>query len=207
MVGEELLDLGFPERATEALEESVKTYPLARTYTHLGRAYSQTNRQDEASQAWLDALRCDGMNVAAREELANEALRNRRPEGAVELMLPLTASTRMNSSSAYVLQRAYSQMKQPESTERWRARAEALREAEKKRNQITEMLRKSTDPFWSGFLHAYDLADQKQWASAEKIVNDLLLQHPDVSQLRRLAESIRQRSELPALNGLTEKQY
>ncbi len=207
MVGEDLLELGFPQRAAEVLEESVKTDAIARAYTYLGRAYSQTNRQAQASQAWQEALRCDGMNVDAREELSNEALRNRQPQRAVDLMLPLAAENLMQSSSAYVLQRAYSQLKQPVDTERWRDRANALRETEKRRSQITELIRKEKDPFWSGFLHAYDLADQKQWTSAEKIVSDLLLQHPDSDLLGNLARSIRQRTELPRLSSLMGKQY
>ncbi|MDG2128015.1 MAG: tetratricopeptide repeat protein [Fuerstiella sp.] len=207
MVGEELLELGFPQRAAEILEESVKTESMARAYTYLGRAYSQTNRQAKASQAWQDALRCDDMDVEAREELANAALRERQPQQAVELMQPLAAANRIKSSSAYVLQRAYAQLQQKENTERWRDRANALREIEKKRSQIAELIRKEKDPFWSGFLHAYDLADQKQWASAERIVSDMLLQHPDADLLRDLAESIRQRNQLPELSRLMGKQY
>ncbi len=207
MVGEELLELGFPQHAAEVLEESVKTESIARAYTYLGKAYSQTNRQDQASQAWQEALRCDEMNADAREELANEALRDRQPQRAVELMQPLAAANHMKSSSAYVLQRAYAQLQQKENTERWRDRANVLRDSEKKRSQIAELIRKEKDPFWSGFLHTYDLADQKQWASAERIVSDMLLQHPDADLLRDLAESIRQRTELPELSSLIGKQY
>ena len=99
------------------------------------------------------------------------------------------------------------QLQQKENTERWRDRANVLRDSEKKRSQIAELIRKEKDPFWSGFLHTYDLADQKQWASAERIVSDMLLQHPDADLLRDLAESIRQRTELPELSSLIGKQY
>ena len=59
MVGEELLELGFPQHAAEVLEESVKTESIARAYTYLGKAYSQTNRQGpgQSSLAGSVALR------------------------------------------------------------------------------------------------------------------------------------------------------
>lgn len=201
MIGEDVLEMGESERAASLLERSVADDPAGRAYALLGNAYSELARPEEAIEAWKKALEYDELNPTAREELANVALRGGRPQEAVDLMAPFESAPNLNSSSAYMLQRAYAQLKQPEKADHWRARANTLRDAEKVRSTLTELIRNSRDPFWSGYLYAYKLADEGQWGQAENIVRDLLIQRPSDASLRALAEAIMQRGTLPPLGG------
>lgn len=207
MVGEQLLDLGIPVRSALMFEQSLKTLPASRTYSLLGRAYLQLNREADAVEAWEKALAIDPLELIAAEELANVALRNGDAQRAVDLIMPLTASADLHSSSAYILQRALTRLGQSEKAEAWRVRANSLRETEENRSTLTELIRNSHDPFWSGFLRAYQLADRQQWNNAESIVVSLLKQRADEPLLVQLAEAIRQRGKLPSLSELTNKNY
>lgn len=206
MIGDELLRLGELDRAITTLEKSVSTRPAGNTYALLGEAYSQTNRPADAKNAWQESLRTEPTNATAREELASLALREGQPQDAVDLMRPLTSSSDFSSSSAYVLQRAYGQLKQTREADYWRKQANMLRQKEKRRSRISEMLRNSADAYWSGYLHAYQLADQQKWSSAEKIASDLLIKRPNDPLMQNLIQAIRQHSELPSLDDVTQNQ-
>lgn len=206
MIGYELLKLGKLDRAIGILEDSVSTRPTGSTYSLLGEAYSQTNRPADAERAWQESLRLDPANATSREELANLSLREGRPQDAVDLMRPLTRSSDFSSSSAYVLQRAFGQLKNPKETDYWREQANVLRQREKRRSRISGLLRNSADSFWSGYLHAYQLADEQQWSSAEKIASGLLIKRPNEPLMQKLIQAIRQHSELPSLDEITQSQ-
>ena len=206
MVGYELLKLGELDRAIITLEKSASTHPTGSTYSLLGEAYSQTNRPADAKRAWQESLRLDPESATSREELANLALREGQPQDAVDLMRPLTGSSDFSSSSAYVLQRAFGRLNQTREADHWRQQADVLRKKEKRRSRISEMLRNSADSFWSGYLHAYQLADDQQWSNAEKIANDLLIKRPNDPLMQKLIQAIRQHGELPSLDEVTQGQ-
>lgn len=208
MMGDDLLELGQAVNAAAVLERALKASSSARAHALLGKAYAQTGRQEEAVRSWQAAIAIEDLNATAREELANTALRNGQPQQAVDLLLPLTTSQgTLASSAAYILQRAYTQLQQPDLAAEWRDRTNALRETEKLRGTITSMLQRSSDPFWSSYLHAYQLASERQWAGAGEIIEDLLRKKPDEPHLRDLAEAVAKRGALPSLDHLISKQY
>lgn len=207
MVGEVLLEVGYPERAVRTLEQSIRIHSDADALALLGKAYSQTSQPEDAEHAWQEALRRDDTNLTAREELSNLALRNGEPQQAIDLMQPVIAASDMTSSSAYLLQRAHAQLNDERQTEFWKDRTNELRENEKVRSTISELIRNTSDSYWSGCLHAYDLALRHHWIDAQSLVSDLLLQHPDEPFLQRLATSIEHRGPLPPLDELSNEQF
>lgn len=207
MAGEELLLCGIPQRAADLLERSVRTSPAARSYALLGEAWSQVGRKADAIHAWETALQHEPLNSQAREELANVALQAGQPQQAMDLILPLTKSETLKSSSAFILQRAYTQLKNDERAEHWRNRANELREREKRRSTVKELLQNSTTPFWTGFLRAYQLADQQKWDKARSIISELLAERPDEPLLLRLAEAVDRQGTLPSVDELTNQRY
>ena len=207
MVGEDLLAVGKPKRAAKLLERSIAKRPEADTYSLLGSSYSQIGRRDKAITAWKHALQLEKLHSSARGELANAALQTGRPKQAVSWLLPLTTTGRLDSRSAYLLQRAYVRLKQPAAARRWRDRAKALRDFESDENTITDLLRRSSDPFWTTLLHAYQLSLQKRWEEANVLSERLLKQRPSDALVRDLSVAIRQRGKLPPLSRLTGKQY
>lgn len=207
MVGGDLLHLGSTESSLKMLQRSVETFEDSNTYALLGQAWSQSNQPTKAREAWEKALQLDSTNLNAIEELANEALRNQRPQEALQLIRPLTTSTQLQSSTAYLLQRTYAQLKDKVNMEYWRDRTAALRETEKTKNQLTEMIRTSRDPFWSAYLHAYQLAWQNEWNKAEIIAEDLIRTRPNEPLLVELVAAIESRGKLPPLSRLTDAQY
>jgi tetratricopeptide (TPR) repeat protein len=202
MVGDNLLASGDPARAADALERSLRQSPSARAYALLGRAYAQTDRAQDAIRMWQAAIALDHLNAAAREELANIAMESGEFQQAVDWLLPLTTAEKISGSSAYVLQRAYTGLKSTGEAERWRERANALREVEQVRVTVQELIQNSSDPFWVGYLRAYQLAMDQNWEEAEALIGDLLLERPGESHLQRLAEAVRDRGELPSLDHL-----
>jgi tetratricopeptide (TPR) repeat protein len=202
MVGDNLLRSGNPQRAVDALERSLRQSPSARAYVLLGQAYSQTDRPEDAIRTWQSALAIEDLNATAREELANAAIGKGKFQAAVDWMLPLTTADNLAGSSAFVLQRAYTGLQKPEEAARWRERASALREVEQLRITIQELIQNSSDPFWVGYLRAYQLAMDQNWEEAEVLIADLLLQRSEEPHLRSLAEAVRSRGELPSVDHL-----
>lgn len=206
-VGGDMLALGMPQRAATVLERGIAKRPTADGLSSLGKAYAETGRSSDAVDAWKRAVRLDSFNAVARGELANVALRAGRPQEALKWLLPLTTTGRLGSRSAYLLQRAYTQLKQPESAAQWKERAAQLRRSENVKSTLDELLRRSTDPFWIRLLHAYRLAEQKRWDEVEPLLKALREQHPQNSLLLDLSEAVRNRGPLPDLSRLTGIQY
>lgn len=206
-VGGEMLVLGRPQQAVAVLERSVTKRPTAAGLATLGKACADTGRLPKAVDAWKRAVQRDQFNAVARDELANVALRRGRPREALDWLLPLTTTGNLDGSTAYLLQRAYTQLKQPDSAAEWKDRAAKLRRAENIRSTLHELLRRSTDPFWIGVVRAYQLAEQKRWDEAVPLLKELRKQQPRNSLLRDLAQAVRNRGPLPELSRLTGKQY
>ncbi len=204
MAGEDFLDAGSPAESARLLEKSAALLPSGRTFALLGRAYSQTEQQDKAIQSWEMAIEVERLNEIAREELANAALRNGDAAKALEWISPLQNSANLQSSTAYIFQRIYTQLKDSENTNRWRDRVTLLRDSEKVNSTINEMLAVSSSPYWTGFLRAYQLAHQHQWDEAQGIIDQLKAHSPDEPVLELLAAAVRTRGELPALDTLAK---
>ena len=207
MMGEELLESGSLQRSGEFLKRSAESVTSARTYALLGKALFQQGLESEAISAWETALTHDAREPLALEELANVSLRKSEPQRAIDLVTPLTKSGHLKSSAAYILQRAYTQLGKPDESEVWRGRANLLRDAERNRGTLHELQRKARDQFWGGFLRAYQLADEQRWDESARLVADLLPQRPTEPLLLLLADSVRQRSQLPSLESLTNQKY
>ncbi len=207
MVGEELLALGLPDRAAKVLERSIAQRPSAGAYAGLGKSYAQTGQLDKATNAWKQALKLDRLQPAARGELANAALRSGNQQQAVDWLLPLTTSDRLDSSHAYILQRAYAQMKQPDAARQWQKKTQSLRETENGKSTLDELLRRSSDPFWTTLLYTYQLAMQARWEEAAVLSEELRKTRPDDALVRDLSDAVKNRGKLPNLSRLIGKQY
>lgn len=202
MFGRALLSAGKAQRAVQILERSVSLREAGEAYAALGTAYLQVGRSADAERAWKRALDFDADDVEAREQLANAALRRRRPAEAADWMQPLVSRGTLRSSGAYLLQRAATMRKDAEAAEQWRKRAESLRKAEKLKGTIDQMLRDFPDSFWSRFVRAHRFARAGNLHEARALVNELLRQDPDEPLLKELAAALRGAGPLPSLQRL-----
>ncbi|MFQ5733162.1 MAG: tetratricopeptide repeat protein [Planctomycetaceae bacterium] len=207
MYGSALLDGGQPERAVSMLRRSAKLRPHAETFVLIGKACIRLDRKSEAVAAWKRAIALDRRNRESREELANAALQTSAPREAVDWLLPLVEGGVEHSSTAYLLQRAYSLLKDDKVSAHWRQRVKELRLREDRRAAIEHSLIEAPRSFWSRFVRAHRLAAAGNWREAEFLVNGLLKQEPHVPLLQDLATAVRTRGELPSLDRLPIDQF
>jgi tetratricopeptide (TPR) repeat protein len=208
MAGDEALFLGMPRRAAAILERSVAQRPSADACTALGKAYAQSGQLKRGIGCWRQALELDSLHPGARQELANSALLAGEPQQTIDWLLPLTdRNGLLDSSGAYLLQRAYARLNQPEEMQRWRERADALRDRENVKGTLSELLQRTSDPFWTSFLLAYQSADDGKWDEAERVMEQLSAQRPKEALVQELAAAVRERGTLPPISRLTGRQF
>ena len=205
-VGDEMLVLGMPRRAVSVLERSVAIHAAADGFASLGKAYSEIGRSQDARVAWKRAVKLDHQQQGARVELANAALLEGRPRDALDWLLPLATTGRLKSSTAYLLQRVYTRLNQPEAAAHWKKHAARLRRTESVDSTLDRALN-SSDPLQVGIVQAYQLAEQKRWKEAETLLKELLRQFPGNPMLSDLSTAVRKRGPLPDMTRLTGKQY
>ena len=202
MVGEELLELGQPARAVTILQQSLAKRPSADAYRFVGRAYAELNQPNEATAAWRNAVRLDPRDLQARRELANMALLQGSPREAIDWLRPMVDLGRIDSASAYILQRAYGRLKQTDLADQWRKRTEALRLDERIQSDLNQALRDNPSPFWNRFLDAYRLARDGEWEQAKGIIDQLKQTRPGTAAVNTLSNAVNQRGPLPSLKDL-----
>lgn len=202
MVGEELLELGQPARAATILEQSLAERATADAYKFAGRAYAELNQPKKATAAWRNAVRLDPNNLDARRELANMAFLRGSPREAIDWLKPIVDRGRIDSASAYILQRAHARLMHTDLAKQWRKRAEELRLEERIQSDLDQALRDNPSPFWNRFLDAYRLASDGEWEQATGIIDQLKKARPGTAAVQTLSNAINNRGPLPSLKNL-----
>jgi tetratricopeptide (TPR) repeat protein len=207
MYGSALLDAGQPEEAVLMLRRSVKLRPHAETFVLIGKACIQLNRKPEAIAAWKQAVALDRLNRESREELANAALQRSAPREAVDWLSPLVEGNVEHSSTAYILQRTYSLLKDDKLSSHWQQRVKELRFIETRNAAIEHSLVEAPHSYWSRFIRAHRFATAGNWSEAEFLVNGLLQDDASVRLLQDLAKAVRTHGRPPSLDRLPIDQF
>jgi tetratricopeptide (TPR) repeat protein len=200
--GRTLLELGQLPEALEMLDRSLREKPTAEAWSLKGQTLAQSSRQAEADEAWRQALNVDATHVEARENLASSMLQNGNPQQALEWLAPLESDPRLRASTAYLYQRAYTLLENPEQADRWRQQAETLRQRERFAQAIDAVLVDAPQSYWARVIRAYRFAQQGNWKQAELLADALRLEAPDEPFLKDLVAALENHGQLPTLDRL-----
>jgi tetratricopeptide (TPR) repeat protein len=200
--GHLLLRAGQPELALVPLKRSVKIQPSSSGFLGLGNAASQLGNNEQALQAWKAALKEAPSNAAARRALANDALQNAKPNEALDWLKPLAESPRLSAGTAYLFQRAYSGLKDEVGIKAWTEKTAVLRKKEEFRSSLDAMITDDPDGFWARVARTHDYASQGNWDQAESLLPSILQDAPGDPFIIELADAVRRRVELPAIEQI-----
>jgi tetratricopeptide (TPR) repeat protein len=203
--GHTLLRAGRPVEARTVLEKSIAIRPTSEGYAMLGDARSQSGQPSEAAEAWKAALAINPAHLGAREGLANAALVAGNGENALEWLTPLESSPAVRSSTAYLLQRAYTIAKSEEKASLWREKTQALRHREAIQANLNNLLIVAPQTFWARVIRAYRFAESGNRIEAEEMIAALEHEAPEEPFVADLARAVRDGGPLPSLERLPLK--
>lgn len=198
--GRALLNDGRADQALAVLERSYELEHDAETAAALGDACEQTGDPQRAQQLWKGALARDTGNMKARNGLARAALEHNAPAEALQWLEPMAGRSELPSATAYLFQRAMTQLGRKEDAARWGARVAKLREQEQRLELIDKGVQSAPDAFWSRAVRAHRYASQGNLRQAAQMVERLLEERPDEPFIRQLAEALEKKAPLPSFD-------
>jgi tetratricopeptide (TPR) repeat protein len=205
--GRALLDDGRPAEALEPLKRAVQLDPAAEALDALAETHDDLGDRAKAAALWEQAVARSPDNRAAREGLARAALEKKAPAEALRWLGPLLTKDDLQSSTAFLAQRCASFAGDKETATTWTARANALRDREKKIAAVEQALRDTPRSFWARCVRAHKFASEGNFSQALALAEELRRQKPDEPFARDLAEAIRNHKPLPSLELIPLKQY
>ncbi|MGH2603795.1 MAG: tetratricopeptide repeat protein [Dehalococcoidia bacterium] len=202
-----LHDVSRPADALRAVERSLALETTAAAYELRGQIHLSLGDEAAAVESWKTAVRLDPGNQAARVALARSAMQDNAPQAAIDWLMPIASSTDINSGIAFLLQRAYTILKEDVRAAEWQQRAESLRHKEQLQAAVNQSLRESPLSFWSQVIYAHRFASEGNWGQAEVLMDALIQQAPEQPFVRELHEAVRRRGALPPLDRLPASQF
>ncbi|MEY3457907.1 MAG: hypothetical protein RL215_1064 [Planctomycetota bacterium] len=183
--GKALLQLGRSQPAADALQKSVNLQPSAEAYAFLGKALAGIGQSAAAETAWKSAVERNTDSRIAREGLAEIAMQQARFEDALNWLKPLADSPSLKSSTAFLLQRVNTLLKQPTEAARWKDRINQLKRSEDARIQMEQIIFTSPDSLWGQVFQAWFLAEQNNPEQAQTLLFPLVRDdsHPFIRKL------------------------
>ena len=191
------LDVGNPAAAIGLLEDSLKIEETAEAHYRLGVAEEQLARLKSAEEHWRRAIELDPRHRHARESLARLAISDGDGQRAEELLRPVLGVPSLQSSTAYLMQRATHLQGNAAEAESWRERTQRLRKEETIRSTMSQLLRESPDSYWGRVVRCYQFAEQANWRQAEDLLASLPTLKDEHVFVRRLKDAVRTRAPLP----------
>ena len=182
MYGEVLLESHQVEKSIVFLRKALDSRRAdgqsvsAQFWFLIGKAEDAAERPEKAKQAWNEALRVDQQHLQTCEQLAKLAIADRDFQKALEFLQPVEKHPELASSTAFLLQRTYSLLKDAEGAEQWKVRAATLRKSEGRATVIAKYLTDNPNSFWGQAMKAHHFAQQGERYEAEKIVRMLIKQ-------------------------------
>ena len=182
MYGEVLLESHQVEESLVCLRKSLDSRRAdgqsvsAQLWFLIGKAEDAAERPEKARQAWKEALRVDQQHLETCEQLAKLAIADLKFHKALEFLQPVEKHPELASSTAFLLQRTYSLLKDAQSAERWKVRAAELRKSEGRATVIAKYLTDNPNSFWGQAMKAHHFAKQGERYEAQKIVRMLIKQ-------------------------------
>ena len=205
--GRALLDDGRPAEALQPLKRAVHLDPAAEALDALAEAHDDLGDRAQAAALWEQAVARSPEDRAAREGLARAALEKKAPAEALRWLGPLLTKDDLHSSTAFLAQRCASFAGDKEAAATWTARANSLRDREKKIDAVEQALRDTPRSFWARCVRAHKFASEGNFSQALELSEELRRQKPDEPFVRDLAEAIRNHKPLPPLESIPLKQF
>lgn len=204
--GKALLQLGRNDEAVPVLQKSASLQQTADAAAFLGKALAGSGRPAEAESAWKTAVQLNPESRIAREGLAELSLQNARFTDALQWLTPLENSPSLRSSTAFLLQRTYALLKQPEKSSAWKERITQLKREEDARIQMEQVIFTSPDSLWAQVFQAWHLAEQQNPEQAKTVLFPFVRDdsHPFI---KKLWTALEQGSAIPGLNEVPMDVY
>ena len=133
-----------------------------------GQCAAQAGNHEAAEQAWQKSLQLDPGGVPALEALANGALQNRDTEAALKWLGRLEGVAESRYNTAYLFQRVSTMRQDQAAAERWRKKAQELRQREQRLSLVEQLMARSPHSFWANVAHAPPFRLAGQLAAGSK---------------------------------------
>ncbi|MFO0975892.1 MAG: hypothetical protein U0996_05800 [Planctomycetaceae bacterium] len=197
--GKALLLIGDARGAEELLERSVMHQETADALAYLGKAKMQLGKAAEAESCWSSAVGKDSDSRVAREGLAELAMQQAQFAKALGWLKPLQAQSELKSSTAFLLQRTYTLLKDTDNAAKWKLEVDRLRKLEEMRVNMEQVIVNSPESMWAQAFQSYFLAEQGNHGQAAAMLAPFMKEDsPEFLQL--LWKSLKDGSPLPALD-------
>ena len=191
--------IGNAREAEGKLQQSLGHSESADAFAYLGKAKMQLGKTAEAEANWTSAVRQNNESRIAREGLAELAMQQGQFSKALEWLKPLENEPDLKSSTAFLLQRTYALLKDPDNAERWKREVERLRKLEDMRVNMEQVIVNSPDSMWAQVFQSYLLAEQGNRGQAAEVVAPFV-KDDSPEFLKLLWQSLQDGSPLPALD-------
>ena len=200
--GRTYLRLGKPNESLLPLKKSVAAGESAEALVLLGNAALQLGQPDNAIQAWQRAVQLEPLQIEAREALANQAFQRSQAAEALQWLQPLAEQPELPASTAFLFQRAYTQLKDSTQAEKWREITAKKRTEEERNSDLQSLLIDAPESFWARVIRAYRFAENENWGEAELLLTSLLKEAPGEPFVIELGDAVFRRATLPSLDRL-----
>ncbi len=197
--GKALLLIGDARGADEILERSVAHQETADALAYLGKAKMQLGKAVEAESRWNAAVAQNGDSRIAREGLAELAMQQAQFSKALDWLKPLQEQPGLKSSTAFLLQRTYTLLKDTDNAAKWKLEVDRIRKLEEMRVNMEQVIVNSPESMWAQVFQSYFLAEQGNHGQAAAVLAPFMKDDsPEFLQL--LWKSLKDGSPLPALD-------
>jgi tetratricopeptide (TPR) repeat protein len=205
--GAMLGSIGRNEEALAILERAVQSNPFPHVYVILGNAHRAAGDVDAAVGAWRYVLTLEPANLRARESLARVCLEDGRTAEGLQLLQGIDLETKLNSSTAYLLQRLYVVHGDEAKANEWEQRTATLRKEEERYNAITQYLVRSPQSYWASVIRVYRFAQDQNWSQAKDMLREVMEIDDTDPFVQKLITAVNERGPLPPIDELPIRHF
>lgn len=200
--GGTLVSLGRSDEAVGLLKRSLEIKSTPAAAVSLGQARLQLGDTQQAVAHWKLAVELDPRSHRAREGLADVALREGHAQEALQWLLPLEESPRLEPATAYLFQRIYQRLGESAKAAIWQDRMAELRQQRQIESAVDRLLIEAPTSYWAQVVRAYRFAETGNWLEAQSVLQQLRdddARHAFVEQFRN---AVKTRGTLPPLKEI-----
>lgn len=191
-MGTALQDIGRTQEAREFLKRSLKLSETADAYQSLGDAEEASGDLAAAENAWRRALELNPRHAESMFSLAKLALKQNRPEEAIEWLTLSRRSGKSGSSLETAFSRAYARLGRVELANEHANRAAQLHAEAEARSTEERIVSAYPRNLHSRLLRTRRAIDSGNLSEAAALVDDALRDHPDNPYLLQLQQALRE---------------
>jgi tetratricopeptide (TPR) repeat protein len=189
-LGTALQDVGRMQDAREAYRRSLKLDESADVYFSLGEAEEGCGEAGAAEAAWRRALDINPKHADSMFALAKLALKQNRPEEAIEWLQLAQRNGKKGSSLETALSRAHARLGRVELAKEHARRAEALHAEAEAKALEDRLITNFPKNLHTRLLMTRRAIDGGNIAEATALVDEALREHPENEMLRELRRAL-----------------